>query len=309
VTAGIMVARLVATCGSPTIGGVLYDAGGWGLPFFCSAVVFLIVFPGFYFFEASFPNFAKPNKETLSLWELLRIKDVIFMMITFISTLSVMYSFEPLYEPVLTAHPYDLSVSQVGTTFLIMWGSTVLSLPLIAGWLYNITGANFQQGLGFVVHVTGILLQGPSVVFGDMIGKSATQIFLGMGVTGLGSAFALPMQSYFMLRIVWKNAGIKKEDVGASIASGQLSFGMVAGAVAPPVGGALYGSMGFPGVTTAYGCFFAALYIVLFMRLLPYGEAPGWWKRQRELESGLDNIKEDAGAADSKDKTAPASAA
>jgi len=162
----------------------------------------------------------------------------------------------------------------------------VLSVPLIAGWLYTVTNANFQQGLGFVIHVVGILLQGPSLIFGSSIPKSATQIFVAMSLTGLGTAFALPMQSYFMLRIVWENAGVTKEDVGGSIASGQLFFGMLAGVVAPPIGGALYRAIGFPGLTTVYGLFFAAMYATLFVRLFPYGKTPPWVAQAEEQRAG-----------------------
>ncbi|XP_076457068.1 MFS-type transporter SLC18B1-like isoform X2 [Babylonia areolata] len=144
----------------PTLGGVLYDLGGFSLPFYSSGV-FLVLLSIITFFTLSFRNEnVRPQKRQGSVLSLLASPLIVVCCVTL---LSANYTFG-FMDASLAIHldQFSLSATVTGLCFVAVSGLYVASSPVF-GWLSEKKNLSYPLlVIGNVVICVSLLLMGPS---------------------------------------------------------------------------------------------------------------------------------------------------
>lgn len=144
----------------PTVGGLLYEAGGFLLPF---ASVGGFLWLTALFTTAILPQIKESPESPPSFWKLFKIPTVL---ISYYSVTAVAFSFgflQPLLEPHL--RQFDLPTLSVSFIFIVNGATYALTA---VGWGYladKQLNPKLLSGIGAVFIVTGFLLMGPAPFF------------------------------------------------------------------------------------------------------------------------------------------------
>ena len=96
----------------------------------------------------------------MTVWTLVRVRGMPWMLgCIFLLWLNTM-ALEPLYQPQLSRAPYKLSVLNVGLVLSSATGALVLTMSL-SGHLSRMVDAYSQQTVGFVLLITALPFLGP----------------------------------------------------------------------------------------------------------------------------------------------------
>jgi len=267
----IIAARFSAMVIGPVMGGMLYDAGGFPLPFIVAGVIFLGLGILTMYVGATTPVGTLPTTPSVSVWRLLRMRGVLMMlMCIFLLWFNVMF-LEPCIEPVLAAAPYGLSSTMIG---LVLSAATLgmVSTMALSGRLSGILDPYTQHTIGFLILAATLPFLGPSphlhlpMSVGLFVG-AMTLSYVGVGLVG-------PTQSVLCLRIL-SQAGLSQHEVASALAAANVSFSTLGSLCGPLVAGALVPNVfSFNDVTSVQAGFTAVCYLPSLYFLGRYRPGP-----------------------------------
>ena len=160
----IISSRFTAMLIGPALGGALYTAGGFPLPFMISGCIYLFLGCLTMYVGISTPGDVSPPPGDVTVWTLVRVRGMPWMLgCIFLLWLNTM-ALEPLYQPQLSRAPYKLSVLNVGLVLSSATGALVLTMSL-SGHLSRMVDAYSQQTVGFVLLITALPFLGPEPGF------------------------------------------------------------------------------------------------------------------------------------------------
>ena len=130
---------------SPPIGAGLYEAGGAPLTFSTVAIVLIVGQLAVFALRCLATSMPPRNPRQSDVFQLMRIPMVWAMGALILICMSVVYIFEPIYEQVLAAPPYNLDVPTIGLVATVPTLGIILASLTVASTLHLIVGANLQQ--------------------------------------------------------------------------------------------------------------------------------------------------------------------
>lgn len=273
ITATLVSIRTLGTLFAPTLGGVLYPIGGFPLPFIAGSCVFLALWIALFATNAC----TLPMDPIISTASVLKVLKVCRIWPALLATpflgFFLSFSMEPLYNPVYSSPPYNLGFQAIGLiAAAIPVGMIAVNIG-VATWLYNYIGPSWGQLIGSVLIFIGALLLGPSPIFGSGLTPSIGLAIGALFVIGSGLGVCVPTTPIFMLRILEREAGLRKAEVGGSLATTAMTFIMLGALTAPTISSAIYAAVGFPAFTTGWAFIYVALYIPCAVLLWKYNPA------------------------------------
>ena len=222
----------------PSIGGMLYDSGGFSLPFICVGAM-LGIFATLMCFTV--PKDAVTNKETSekpSLYRLLKIKQIWIGMLANITGFICIGYLNATVEPHVRL--LNLSGTQIGLIFFSQAVVYTITSPIF-GWILD-------RGLDavLVILLGDVTLALAFLVFGSAFGASVfLQMHIGMVLVGIGTA-ALFLTSLVHMRNSCRDNGVPDNMSSQSLISGFWMSGFsLGGFIGPSIGGILYDTIGF----------------------------------------------------------------
>ncbi|CAH1186556.1 unnamed protein product [Phyllotreta striolata] len=219
-------------CAGPGIGGVLFDIGGFGLPFYVVGVFLVLIAPlNIFTLERS----AKPTiTSSGSLTSLLKLTPI--MMTCFIMVVvSMTWGFlDPILEPHLSK--FNLSTTAVGLIFLLTSGTYALSCPLW-GWLSDKLDVYWWlMTVGLFGNSVILLFLGPCLKF---LPEALWLNMVSLALLGITVGMSLMPTYQFILDSALENGyadDISTHSMIAGLWSSVYSLGEVLG---PVLGGSL----------------------------------------------------------------------
>ena len=254
----IIASRFSAMVIGPVMGGVLYDAGGFPLPFLVSGLIFLCLGVLTMYVGATTPVASLPPAASISVWRLLRLRGVLMMLLCiFLLWFNVMF-LEPCFEPVLASPPYSLDSTHLG---LILSAATfgMVSTMSLSGRLNGILDPYTQHTIGFLIVVTALPFLGPTPHFHL---QPHIALFIGaLVLTYIGVGLVGPTQSVLCLRIL-SQAGLSQQEVASALAAANVTFSTLGSLCGPLVAGALVPKVfAFDQMTSVQSAFTALCYL------------------------------------------------
>ncbi|CAH1267527.1 SLC18B1 [Branchiostoma lanceolatum] len=251
----------------PPIGGVLYNLGGFKLPFFtvggmmlcCCAVLAVLV-----------PTQVDEQEEgkVVSLLSLLKIPTVIMACgVTVVLFCTVQYLY-PVFQPYVTKE-FNVTPAQVGLYFLLFASVYAVCAP-VWGWLADKKKyVRIMMILGLLVLSAGALLIGPSPLLTDyltLLPKTMWMNIIGMVVLALSVGLVSAPLFNVMLWAA-SDAGMEIDFATYGLVSGIFGAFMSMGTfIGPTVSSALVEKFGLPWASTAFSGFilFSMLLVLTF---------------------------------------------
>lgn len=267
----IIAARFSAMVVGPVVGGLLYDVGGFPLPFLVCGMIFLALGVLTMWVGATTPVTSLPPTESVSVWRLLRLRGVMMMlMCIFLLWFNVMF-LEPCFEPTLAAEPYNLSPTKIGLVLSAATMGMVLTMAL-SGYLSGLLDPYTQHTIGFLILVAALPYLGPTPYFNlpPSVGLFVGAIilaYIGVGLVG-------PTQSVLCLRIL-SQAGLSQHEVASALAAANVTFSTIGSLCGPLVAGALVPKVfAFADVTSVQAGLTAVCYLPALFLLGRYRPGP-----------------------------------
>ena len=242
----------IGTMFGPTAGGVLFDYGGFLLPFAVTGVMMISVSVLSVFFLEDCRSEEEEDGHQISVtwWEILSAPGV------GVSVLALMMAgvgwawYSASLEPFLK-HKYNLSASQTGLVFMAFGLSYTVFTPLIGymtdkgmdGLLAMIIG-NFIIFLGFV-------FLGPAPPLKMIASVNIT--ITALGLQGLGSAFTYIGTLLYMMKAVLDSGLPDKEQTRGMVSSLWVIADCVGGYIGSSLGSMAYDKYGFESGTMMVG--------------------------------------------------------
>ncbi|XP_066287002.1 MFS-type transporter SLC18B1-like isoform X2 [Branchiostoma lanceolatum] len=252
---------------APPIGGVLYNLGGFKLPFFtvggmmlcCCAVLAVLV-----------PTQVDEQEEgkVVSLLSLLKIPTVIMACgVTVVLFCTVQYLY-PVFQPYVTKE-FNVTPAQVGLYFLLFASVYAVCAP-VWGWLADKKKyVRIMMILGLLVLSAGALLIGPSPLLTDyltLLPKTMWMNIIGMVVLALSVGLVSAPLFNVMLWAA-SDTGMEIDFATYGLVSGIFGAFMSMGTfIGPTVSSALVEKFGLPWASTAFSGFilFSMLLVLTF---------------------------------------------
>ncbi|XP_078601781.1 MFS-type transporter SLC18B1-like isoform X2 [Branchiostoma floridae x Branchiostoma japonicum] len=245
----------------PPIGGVLYNLGGFKLPFFtvgglmfcCCAVLAVLVPP---------QVDEQEGKKDVSLLYFLSIPTVIMACGVTVVVYSIIEYLSPVIQPYV-AKEFDVTAPQVGLIFLLLACVYALFAPAW-GWLADKKKCvRFMMTLGLIVLSAGALLIGPSPLLTDYVTLLPKVLWInivGVVVSALSIGSVLAPLFNVMLWAA-SDAGMETDFATYGLVSGTFAAFMSMGSfLGPTVSSALVERFGLPWASTAFsGCYWWSL--------------------------------------------------
>ncbi|XP_052765930.1 MFS-type transporter SLC18B1-like isoform X2 [Mya arenaria] len=236
----------------PGLGGLLYGAGGFVLPFFTIGALALLCLPVIAC-VAPFPKHGSISKDVKqsqgSYTQIVCNANGIIISLTIISS-TVMWSIlDPTLEPFL--RKFHLSPEIVGVLFLVMAAVYAASSPLW-GWLSDkITDKRPLPIIGFMTACCGSLLIGPSPLLGlDANYSELWLVILSLVILGASSSLC-SVPTFDMFLMTAQEQGLEDNTMTYSLVAGVwMSMYSLGDFIGPSVGGFLLDTVGFPEMTT-----------------------------------------------------------
>lgn len=221
-------------CAGPGIGGVLFDIGGFGLPFYVVGIVSVLIAPiNLCILEK--PQKLKIDANSGSLTSLLKLTPI--MMTCFIMiVVSMTWGFlDPTLEPHLSKK-FSLSNTMIGLLFLMMSGTYAISCPFW-GWLTDKLDVYWWlMTVGLFGNSVILLFLGPCLSF---LPESLWLNMVSLSLLGITVGMSLMPTYQFILDSALENGytdDIATHSVIAGLWSSVYSLGEVLG---PVLGGSL----------------------------------------------------------------------
>ncbi|XP_035681778.1 MFS-type transporter SLC18B1-like isoform X4 [Branchiostoma floridae] len=252
---------------APPIGGVLYNLGGFKLPFFtvgglmfCCCAVLAVLVP---------PQVDKQEgKRDVSLLYFLRIPTVIMTCGVTVVLFSTIEYLNPVLQPYATKE-FNLTSPQVGLIFLLLACVYALFAPAW-GWLADKKKyARIMMTLGLLVLSAGTLLIGPSPLLTDYVTLLPKALWINIvGIVVIAPSTGSVLANLFNV-MLWaaSDAGMETDFATYGLVSGTFGAFMSMGSfLGPTVSSALVERFGLPWASTAFSWFtlFSMLLVVTF---------------------------------------------
>ncbi|XP_077868040.1 LOW QUALITY PROTEIN: MFS-type transporter SLC18B1-like [Saccoglossus kowalevskii] len=245
----------------PPLGGYLYQAGGFFLPFtVLGGMAVLVTFFNF----CILPNVKDEGApKSGSIIQLLKIPSVIVTSISVITGSMALGVLDPLLTKHLT--PFRLNSANVGSVFMAMAGPYAVSAAFIVGWLtdkWNI--GKLLMIVGNIGCVAGYLYVGPSPFLN--IKSELWIVILSLVIIGMGVACSLvPTFTDIVESARWY--GMEQHMGTYGVVSGVYrALESIGGFIGPTAGGALEQAYGFSWAA----CIMALIYLMVSFILIVF---------------------------------------
>ncbi|XP_045181546.2 MFS-type transporter SLC18B1-like [Mercenaria mercenaria] len=246
----------------PAVGGFLYAAGGFILPFAVIGGCSFIALPLIWYFIPIQNDVNEDTNDDLSIRKMLIYPRTIVNSIVVIIAASVWSVLDPTLEPHLRV--YGLGPELVGVLFLIMAAFYSVTSPIWGRVADKLPDNRFLLVPGMLVCAAGLLLVGPSPVLGFEISFNELWLtILSLVVLGVGSSMAV-IPTYDVYIDILGEIGYPEDTRTYGMVSGlwvsMYALGDFAG---PSLGGFLFDTIGFEWLTTwiAAACVFTGILI------------------------------------------------
>ncbi|XP_055609411.1 MFS-type transporter SLC18B1-like isoform X2 [Uranotaenia lowii] len=265
----------------PMVGGVLYDAGGYYLPFvvlgsalFITAILTLCILP-------KHPNEPyEENSKSLSMWSVLKIPGVLVSTLAICATSASIGFLSATLEPHL--RQFNLSPVILGVVFVINGGVYAASAPVF-GWMVDkFLNPKVCSGIGCAMIVTGFMIVGPAPFI--PVDTTLKLVIVGLVFHGFGIAAVLVSGFTDSLRTAISN-GMQDNIETYGIISGLWTSTFAFGAfVGPSVSGLLYDVLGFRLATMFIVALVAIVGVVIWFFIM-CDRTKGQYKKLDSTES------------------------
>jgi len=242
----------------PVIGGILYEYGGFQLPFFVLGGIMLFASLCSIFIveeieeasEPSTPGFLRGILKIPFIW--------ILMSAVVLSSVSLYF-----LDPTLSDHvePFGLSATQVGLMFFLCGGIYTTTAPLWGLIVDKWRCYNTLMSFGALATIVSVMLLGPSPVFN--IEKNLYIIGVSLAIMGM-AAGALYIPTFEKCVDTVKEHGYEDSTQTYGCVSGVFQSAWSSGAfIGPTLGAMSVDLIGFPWTTTIIAFFNLIFFIVL----------------------------------------------
>uniref|UniRef100_A0A6T8DUC9 Major facilitator superfamily (MFS) profile domain-containing protein n=1 Tax=Prymnesium polylepis TaxID=72548 RepID=A0A6T8DUC9_9EUKA len=178
---------------------------------------------------------------------------------------------EPMYSKVLSEDPYNLDTSEVGLMASIV-PLTQTVMIVVAMLLSKFIAPVVQQAIGVAILFTACLLLGPSPLL-PFLDKTQGLFITALVCIGIGSAMFLPTHPLFMLRILYREAGLTKKELGGAMAAVSTDFMYSGAIIAPTVSSLVVEAIGFEDFTTIWAFVYVTAWLPCIWVLSRYNAA------------------------------------
>mmetsp|Transcript_3650 Transcript_3650/g.8653 ORF Transcript_3650/g.8653 Transcript_3650/m.8653 type:complete len:632 (-) Transcript_3650:397-2292(-) len=250
--------------GTP-LGGVLYEAGGFMLPFIILGIGILLSSAGLYFITPNADTPTSPSSgeidpildDPLKFYTSILSRRTCVVLLTGTVLSGASY---PFLETTLTLHAQQLQLntSFTGVLFSICNGMLLLTMAAIG----HGDRAGLNVGLvGFMGCAISFFLMGPTPVI-PILPLNTSMLTISMVLCGVGTALAwLPMMNLLLVNLQrGSGTGHAANAAIAGVASVATSMGIVIGSL---IGGFLADSFGFCWATTMWALVFILFFVVI----------------------------------------------
>ncbi|XP_066286973.1 MFS-type transporter SLC18B1-like isoform X1 [Branchiostoma lanceolatum] len=256
----------------PPIGGFLYDAGGFKLPFLVVGGVLLCCGVCLWVLVPPQPDENEGEKKTGSLLSLLKLPVIIFtcgLGVVMASTISFL---DPVLQPYLAKKYKYLTPTHMGLIFLLFSSVYAILAPLW-GWMADKKKAmRFMMITGLVILTASTVMIGPSPLLTDYLNvlpkNKLWMNIVGLATLALGCGVAVSPIFNEMLCAA-SDAGMEDSFATNGLVSGLFNAGFSIGEfIGPTASSALVQKFGFPWATTALGGFtlsYAAVMVIFYI--------------------------------------------
>jgi len=271
----IMATRTLGVIAGPVLGGFLYQAGCWALPFtFGATMIGVAAIILTFGLGRRAPPGMKSKKSDLTGLQLMKTLDVWLVAIPMFIVCMMTSFLEPSWQGFLGRRPFSMEPREIGV-FLQTAVMIYIVVLVLAGMTMSCCGSAVQFFVGTVIASLGMLFIGPSPWFGDGVPMTEGIVLMGTMINYTGIAIVVPATVPIALDIFERAGYSQKQVAGASAA--MFTIVICAGnAIGPPLGGFLIDSFGgLPQTTTAYFVVSAAIAVPLtFLLVLKYAKRP-----------------------------------
>ncbi|XP_071854813.1 MFS-type transporter SLC18B1-like isoform X2 [Apostichopus japonicus] len=246
------------------MGGLLYQFGGYELPFLAFGAITLICLVINFIL---LPSIEKTSSSPGSLRELIRIRDV-YPICLFVFVVAFCDGF---LQPILALKAYelDLSAASVGVLFLLQ-GIVYTIFASMCGWIADSNGSYLNKPMAltgvFIISIS-FLVMGPSPIFSLTSESMQTPVLaVGLSLMGVGLAMAYVPTYPELIGAAFDNGmvnDLKTQGVAAGLSMALFSLGSFIGPIA---GSSAYQLLGFAYSTSLASilCLFFGFIISIF---------------------------------------------
>lgn len=249
----------------PVIGGLLYDIGGFQLPFLVLGVVLLVAAVlAFFVIENSKDD--ESNPEDKGMLEILKLPTIwlpIFSVISCAISLSFL-------DPTLSNHleSFKLTPTEIGLMFLLCGGFYTVMCPVFGAIMDRLHNGSTLLLFGSVATLLSMFFIGPTPLLSGYVEKDLWVIGISLAVLGL-AASALYIPCFQMCLDEVKDKGFDDNFQTYGCVSGifQAAFGF-GSFIGPTFGSVVVESVGFRWTTTMIAFLHIILTTVILLRLI-----------------------------------------
>lgn len=273
----------------PAIGGVLFQISGFALPFMTLGVFMMLSVPmcALCLQQEHFGDLHRLAMVPLA--SLLHVPAVLVVCLAVTLGALVWSVIEPILEPHLVV--FDLSPMYLGLIFLLMAAFYAVSSPLWGYVADKLADATIMLVFGFAFSGLGLLLLGPSPLFGfDPLYNELWLNVLALVLLGVSVSLAV-IPTFVKILSAAKKSGLDDDmTLYASTAGLWGSMCALGDFLGPTIGGVLFDNVGFAWTVTsvAIACFVMALLLCLlcvFERTCPTSSH----STKHSIPNGLDS--------------------
>ncbi|XP_001627861.2 MFS-type transporter SLC18B1 isoform X2 [Nematostella vectensis] len=228
----------------PPLGGVLFTAGGFRLPFIVMGASILLSLP-LVMFVLPMPRETTSRESKGSLLKVMKIPGIIMLGSCIILSGVVLGFLDPTLAPHLK--PFKLNPTQIGLMFLLMGAVYAISSPIV-GWIGDKTKkTKLLIVLGVAFADLGYLALGPTPLVPFLPQKSVWFAAIALILLGLSCSFYLVPCLPDMMETAIKYHGLPDDITTHGVLSGIFGSLISVGAfLGPTIGGAMNRWLGFP---------------------------------------------------------------
>ena len=252
----------------PALGGALYKADGFPLPFFFTGGLLLLCLPGFIY---ALPSSISPTLDEAygpdrpTTWKVLKNIWLWMTLTTFFLSAACFGMIEATVASFLK-NTFDMSPATIGLVLLLCCGVYILSAPIV-GYCADRWGTKRIMIVGLFVSSVGGLFLGPSFLVTSFVPqKRLWLVLVSIGILGIGLSMAA-VPSFSDMILSTQKLGFQKGIVLNGVISGiSTSSYSLGGALGPSVGGLIVGKTDFSHASTIFSLALAAhgyLYLIL----------------------------------------------
>ena len=244
--AGAEASFAVGTMFGPTIGGCLYDLGGFSLPFFVTGIVMMLlsVVSIFCFSDNKSDKKNNDNAKSISWMDLLKTSGVPVGVFSIVFAGIAKRWYAASLGPFLK-NMYDLSSSEIGLVFMPFGLAYSLLAPLVGFLTDKGLPGLLTIIIGDSLIAVSLFLIGPVPQLVPLIGHHLWVTVTSIGLQGVGSAFAYIGTLVYMTRQVMVSSLPKSDQAHAMVSSLWLAFECLGCFIGSTLGSFSFDSLGF----------------------------------------------------------------